>query len=893
MNVFHQSPHPTDDHYRALLDAIDEGFCVIDVIFDGPRAVDYRFVEVNAAFEQQTGLRAAVGRRMRELAPTHEEYWFETYGRVARTREPVRFENWAGQLGRWFDVYAFPIDHGQHDRVGILFRDVTRRKRADDDVRASEARFRELADAAPAMLWVTESDGACSFLSRAWYEFTGQAEATGLGFGWLDAVHPDDRTASRDAFLAANARREPFALEHRVRRADGVYRWVIDAGRPRVGDRGEPLGYIGAVIDIDDRRRVENELFVSREALRAVLDTIPQRVFWKGLDLTYLGCNRPFARDMGYDSPAEVVGKNDHQATWALAADDFRADDRRVIDTLTPKLDFDEVLPRGDGSRAWVRTSKVPLCGPDGRVIGVLGTYEDVTERHRLAEQLREQERLLREAAEMAHVGGWSFDPATLEGDWTAETARIHGLDPTSEASVRDGLARFPPGDRERIGAAVQAARERGTPYDLELNFIAADGVKKRVRAICRPVVEEGKVVRVRGSLQDVTERHRLEERLRQAQKMDAFGQLAGGVAHDFNNMLTVINGYAAELLKGMRPDDPMAEPVREIRQAGQRSAALTRQLLAFARQEVVAPRVLDVSAVAADTSGMLQRLIGEDVRLVTDLRPGVWPVLIDPGQLEQVLLNLAVNARDAMPAGGTLTVSTRNEGVSAGAAGEHSGAMSGPHAVLSVADTGTGMSSDVLARLFEPFFTTKEVGKGTGLGLATVYGIVRQAGGHMRVRSAVGEGSTFDVYLPRTAEVSADASAEPGATGLPRGRETVLVVEDEKAVRVLVKVVLSGCGYAVLEAEDAAAAERLAAGHAGPIHLVLCDVVMPGAGGRVAAEGVRAKHPEARVVFMSGYTDDAMMRQGVRTAEVAFLTKPFSPAALAAKVRQVLDAPR
>lgn len=1045
--------------YRALFDSIDEGFCVLEVLFDpAGTATDFRFLEVNAAFEGLTGLRNPVGRTMRELMPRHDGESLAMYGCVSRTGRPERFVTHARYLNdRWYDVYAFRVD----GHVGVLFTDITARKQADDAVRASEARFRTFADTAPAMLWVTEPDGSCSFLSRAWYEFTGQTEAAGLGFGWLDAVHPDDRVASHDTFLDANARHQPFALEHRLRRVDGEYRWVVDTGRPRTGPDGEFLGYIGAVFDIDDRKRAEAELFRSREALRAILDTIPQRVFWKAHDLTYLGCNRQFAQDMGFDTPEQVVGKTDFEGSWVAAAEAYRADDRRVIDAATPKLDFEETLPAADGRVSWVRTSKVPLYDPNGKVVGVLGTYEDVTERKRAEDvirasearqafllalsdavwplsdpsavqevagqllgtrlqtdrayycdvdesadairivrdfvrngvnslvgrysfeafgwvgpafrtgrpmvvndvattplladadrpplaalpvgafvavplvkggqlvallcvsdvaprvwaaaevelvvetaertwaaveqtrvglRLREQEHLLQEAAELAHVGGWSFDPVTQEGDWTAETARIHGVDPAIPPGVAASLSRFEGEHRARLEAALKEATVHGTPYDLELRFTAVTGEQKWVRAICRPTVEEGKVVRVRGSLQDVTARHVLEQQLRQSQKMEAFGQLAGGVAHDFNNMLQVINGYAALALEQLAVGNPLIGLLGEVQKAGERSATLTRQLLAFARQQVAAPKVIDLGSAVVDTAGMLRRLIGEDVRLVTDLSTGLYPVFADPGQVEQVLLNFAVNARDAMPKGGTLTLATRNEVVSPEAAAEHLDAKAGPHAVLSVTDTGTGMSPEVMSRIFEPFFTTKGVGKGTGLGLATVYGIVKQAGGHVRVKSKEGEGSTFEVYLPRTQQAESEISGKSGIRSLARGKETVLVVEDEAAVRGLVKMVLTGCGYTVLEADDGASAESVAAGYAGPIHLVLSDVVMPGAGGPQAVMGVLSKHPEAKVIFMSGYTDDAVVRHGVMVATEAFLPKPFTPLALAHKVREVLD---
>ena len=389
----------------------------------------------------------------------------------------------------------------------------------------------------------------------------------------------------------------------------------------------------------------------------------------------------------------------------------------------------------------------------------------------------------------------------------------------------------------------------------------------------------------------DVTAQKSLEAQFRQSQKMEAVGQLAGGVAHDFNNLLTIINGYSDLLLTSLPPDDPSRELVSEIYKAGERSAGLTRQLLAFSRKQVLAPRTLDLNTVVADTASLLRRVIGEDVRFATAPSPGLWPVLADPGQIEQVLLNLAVNARDAMPGGGKLTIETRNVELDEGYAAAHPDARPGPHVLLAVSDTGHGMTLEVKVRIFEPFFTTKGVGKGTGLGLATVYGIVKQSGGHVGVYSEVGVGTTFKVYLPRAEPEGRTFKGQSRLLTPPRGTETVLVVEDEDAVRALTRHILQHAGYTVLEAADGDEARAAGGGRApGRSHLVVSDVVMPGSTGREVAERLAGRHPGIGVLFVSGYTDDAVVRHGVLHDKVNFLQKPFTPATLAWKVREVLD---
>ncbi|HEY1861471.1 MAG TPA: PAS domain S-box protein [Gemmataceae bacterium] len=391
----------------------------------------------------------------------------------------------------------------------------------------------------------------------------------------------------------------------------------------------------------------------------------------------------------------------------------------------------------------------------------------------------------------------------------------------------------------------------------------------------------------------DIREQKRLEEQFRQAQKMEAVGRLAGGVAHDFNNLLTVITGYTELLLGEQSANDSSRELLEQIRKASERAATLTGRLLAFSRKQVLQPEILDLNTVVRDVERMLRRLIGEDIHLRTILDPALGSVRADRGQIEQSLINLVVNARDAMPQGGNLTVETRNVLVDETTARPGAGLQPGSFVLVIVKDTGSGMSRETLAHLFEPFFTTKEIGRGTGLGLAMTYGIVRQSGGHIEVSSQPGEGSTFQIFLPCVETPKAVGSLENSDDPMRPGTETILLVEDEAGVRNLAALVLRGNGYKVLEAGDGAEALQIVATEVEPIDLLLTDVVMPGMSGRQLADRVKDLRPDTRVLFQSGYTDDAIVHYGVCGAETAFLQKPYSGSALTRKVREVLEQER
>jgi PAS domain S-box-containing protein len=442
--------------------------------------------------------------------------------------------------------------------------------------------------------------------------------------------------------------------------------------------------------------------------------------------------------------------------------------------------------------------------------------------------------------------------------------------------------------DRARVMEQLRG----GSATEVEAIVRAKDGTSRHA-LIALEQSDIGGIPCIIALVHDVTAPKLLEQQLRQAQKMEAVGRLAGGVAHDFNNLLTVITSYSDLLYEELAEGDPKRDDLTQIIKAATGAAALTRQLLAFSRQQVIQPRVLDVNAVVESTRKLLTRLIGEDVQLVATLAPDLGPVMNDPGQIEQVIMNLVVNARDAMPEGGALTIETANVDVDAEFVRGHPLAQPGRYVMLAVTDTGIGMDAETQMHVFEPFFTTKEAGKGTGLGLATVYGIVKQAGGFIWLYSELGRGSSFKVYLPRI-EGGAGPADPSATTPLPRGTETVLVVEDAAAVRTVVRQMLERSGYTVLDAADGTLALEIAARHHGPIHLVVTDVVMPAMGGRQLSEHLSRLRPETKVLYTSGYTDDAIVRHGVLESGVPFLQKPFTPEALVRKVREVLDkAPR
>ena len=510
----------------------------------------------------------------------------------------------------------------------------------------------------------------------------------------------------------------------------------------------------------------------------------------------------------------------------------------------------------------------------------------DITERKRAEEALRESEERFRRIVETAEEGIWMIDAANKTTFANKKMAEMLGY--TLEAMMGVSLFDFMEEEEHALAERNVERRRQGISEEHDFKFRRRDGSPLWALLATSPVLDEaGRYAGALAMVTDITRRRQLQEQFLRAQKMEAVGRLAGGVAHDFNNLLTIITGYSQLLLENLATGDRLRGYAEAISTAGDRAAGLTRQLLAFSRQQVLAPRVLDLNVVVGNVSKMLRRLIGEDIDLVTVEGHGLGRVKADPGQLEQVIMNLAVNARDAMPNGGKLTIETANVELDEEYSRRHYPMTPGSCVMLAISDTGCGMDAETQAHIFEPFFTTKETGKGTGLGLATVYGIVKQSGGYVWVYSEVEQGTTFKIYLPLVEE--ALEAAEVKAVAAAGGSETVLLVEDEGEVRSLARRVLEEKGYRVLEAGNGEDALLVAEQHKGPIHLLLTDVVMPGMSGRELGERLTPLRRDMKILYMSGYTDDAILQHDVLGPDTAFLQKPFTPDAIARKLREVL----
>jgi len=518
------------------------------------------------------------------------------------------------------------------------------------------------------------------------------------------------------------------------------------------------------------------------------------------------------------------------------------------------------------------------------RTLGLI-TARDVSERRQLEERVFRLAAIVESSNDA--ICGEDLDDTIVS--WNAAAERLYGYT-AAEAVGRPVYLLVPPDEEGRLRAVLERLRHGEQVPPFEALRRHKDGKLIPV-SISRSVIRDihGRIIGTAAFHRDIRARLRLEEGLRQSQKMEAIGQLAGGVAHDFNNLLTIINGYAEILLT--RPDlGAWARPfVEEIAKAGQRSASLTTQLLAFSRRQVLEPQTLNINERIQGIENILRRVIGEDVTLTTCLASDLGPVKADPGQIDQVFLNLAVNARDAMPTGGKLTITTANVEISDAHSNGHAQAPPGRYVLLAINDTGIGMTPEIQAHVFEPFFTTKERGKGTGLGLAVVHGVITQSGGHILVESQVGRGTTFKIYLPQVGEWKATRKSHPRIEIAPRGNETILLVEDEDGVRRFARRSLELAGYRVLEASHGGEGVRIAEQFEGPIHLLISDVVMPEMGGPQLADRLAVLRPDTKVLFLSGYTDDDVVRQGLQAADLNFMRKPFSMEMLSRKVREVL----
>jgi two-component system cell cycle sensor histidine kinase/response regulator CckA len=771
-------------------------------------------------------------------------------------------------------------DDGRPRRQFSVIRDITDLRRAEDDLRASDARFRTFVDHATDSFFLQDESGricdvnlqACRSLGYSREELIGTSPSV-FDAGFAEAMaHFPERLKTG----------EPIAFDTQHRRKDGTL-FPVEV-RVRSFMMGGRRHDVSLARDVTERRRAEEALRESQKWLGLAVDASGLGPWDWNIDTNEVVLSPEWKRQIGY-ADHEVPGRYEEWES-RIHPDDRAEVLRRLQDCVSGQSSHYVVefrLRHKDGSYRWIYTRGLVVRDAGGRPFRVLGCHLDVTDRRRGEQALRDSHDLLHAVIEGTPDAVFLKD---VDGRYlminTAGAGFIgKDVDQVTGRSDRDLF------DAETAEAIIDRDRRviaAGRPEVFEETIAGARADATRtVLSTKSPFRDaQGTVVGLIGIARDITKLKRLEEQFHQAQKMEAVGCLAGGIAHDFNNLLTVIIACSGIAYDNLEPEDPNRELLADIQQAGDRAAALTRQLLAFSRRQVLQPQAVDVNTLLAELRKLLTRLIGENIELTFDPRARV-SALVDPAQFEQAVINLAVNARDAMPNGGRLHIETHESNVE-DTHGAH--IPNGRYVIVTLTDSGHGMDEGTLSRVFEPFFTTKPLGKGTGLGLAMVYGFVRQSGGHIAVDTALDRGTTFTLYLPLAERAAATGSVGSESGASPTGTETVLLVEDEEAVRLLSRRILQARGYTVLEAQNGQEGLSIAQQFSGQIHLLITDVIMPHMSGPQLADRLVPLRPRLKTLFMSGYTDEALKFE----ADRSFLQKPFTPSGLARKVREVLD---
>ncbi len=705
---------------------------------------------------------------------------------------------------------------------------------------------------------------------------------------WEDRLHPDDLTRIRAGFQALfETDLDTWTDEYRFRRADGSYALVLDRSYIARDEGGRPVRLIGSMVDMTERRRAAEEreelireLDRERSALATLIEQLPL-----GLAVAELPSREIVIANPGME---QLLGAGPEKFP-SVSETIFAAQFERVLDGKT--VANEEMVVRREDREVSLNVNASPVRDQEGRIIGAILIASDVTEKQHTLARIRESEARHRLLFQENPVPMTVYDGSTLRYMAVNRSAlEMYGY--TEEEFLKLTVPEAVPAElREATRKRLLEAPREGARSG-EWIHQHKDGTKLVLRGWSHPLVLEGPHARLAVAV-DITEQRGLEEKLHQSQKMEAIGQLAGGIAHDFNNLLTVINGYAALTMQLLGDESPLVQNLEAIEAAGERAARLTQQLLAFSRRQVLRPTTLNLNDVLLSLQPMLRRLLREDVELTLILDPQLRLVRADATQLEQVAMNLAINARDAMETGGRLTIETSNIDLDESYAESHAEVTPGEYVLLAVSDNGCGMDSATQRRIFEPFFTTKTKRGGTGLGLPTVYGIVKQSGGHISVYSERGTGTAFRIYLPVSTAPGDSLQTRAGSPRpVHRGSETVLLVEDDSGVRRFSTMVLSDLGYAVIAAENGREALDLAAKFKGDIHLLLTDVVLPRMSGRDLARALAPLRPTMKSLYVSGYTENAIVHHGVLDPGIDYLPKPFAAESLARKVREVLDKP-
>ena len=863
--------------------------------------LNHRFVRANDAFARLFGYSKREVLELSMADITHPDDVAESYarrqellaGKATFFQMEKRYLHKDGHVLWGVTNVALVRDAGGAPRLYVgQVQDITERRRHEEALRANEERTRLILDTAYDPFIAMDEEGRITEWNAQAEKVFGWSRAEALGRMLSETIIPSQyRTAHEHGLIRFLATGDGPILNKTIEltalKKNGaefpveVIIWPI-----RVNGK---FTFSSFVRDITARKKAEEALRRAEAKYRNIFENAVEGIFQTSPEGRHLIVNPALARMYGYDSPEDLMGSVMDIERQLYVDPPRRREFVRQVQERGEVTGFESKVYRKDGTIMWISEHARAVRGPGGKVAYYEGTVEDITERKWAEESLHEITAKFQSLVQASPLAIIALDRHGRVMSWNPAAASIFGW---SEREVLGQPLPIVPADQKKEFQTMIAEEWQGaTRTNMELSRLRKDGALVDVSLWTAPLRDaRGQIVATLFLMADITEQKRLGEQFRQAQKMEAIGRLAGGVAHDFNNLLTVILGCSEIVLGKLRAGDPLYELVEQVHKAGERAALLTRQLLAFSRKQVLMPVVLDLSAHLLDMEKLLRRLIGEDIELHIVADPHVWPVKADAGQLEQVIMNLAVNSRDAMPQGGKLTIETTNVRLDANYVARHPTVQPGPYVRLAITDTGSGMDPATMARIFEPFFSTKGA-KGTGLGLATVFGIVKQSGGFIEVYSEVGLGTTFKIYLPRDASAMPNGKSHAGLGVARHGTETILLVEDEDGVRSLASSVLRNHGYKVLEASNGGEAFLLCERCNEPIDLLVTDVVMPNLSGRQLAERLATLRPFMKVLYLSGYTDDAIVQHGVLDAGTPFLNKPFSPDALARKVRDLLDA--
>jgi PAS domain S-box-containing protein len=756
---------------------------------------------------------------------------------------------------------------------------------SDEALFESEARYRALIELSPQVVWMTDAQGNPTYTNRYWHELSGFTARETSGSGWTSAIHPEDSGKMYQGWMEAVAQGVPYETEARIRReSDDQYRWHLIRGMPVRNASGEIVKWIGNAVDVHDRRLASAAIVEAEEQLRFTMEAAGigscilyprlEKKEWSGPTFEML--NVPRDQKPSFELFMSRVHPEDRQRLL----DELQ----RLLDLKAPsEYDFDYRVVWPDGTTRWLlakgKCFVTPTSSPEETCLH--GIVMDITDR-----KLAEQERAMLTTAiqnSPDFIGITDRRGNILFLNHAGQ--KLVGLHDDAEARSKTVYDFMGPHEHAILETQILPAVRAGSAWEGEFtlrHFITQEPILVDTRGF-GIFDETGRLVNIATVSRDISEKKKLEEQLRDAQKMEAVGRLAGGIAHDFNNLLTIIQ-HAGELLEERTPDAGNQKTVQAIRNAAQRASDLTQQLLAFGRRQMVHPAVINLNDVVRRMNAMLQRLAGEDIIIRMHLADELWNVKMDPVQMDQILLSLIADARDAMPHGGVIALRTFNHELPGPAVA--SGLPAGPYACLSFSDSGSGMDHQTLSHIFEPFFTSRELGRGSGLGLATVYGIVQQSGGDISAHSTPGKGTDFTLYLPQTTEIP-PAEHTVGQDRPAGGSGKILLVEDEPSLRGMLAECIREYGYSVYEAADAESAMEVAWDQT--LDLLVTDIVMPGASGSHLAAALAESHPKMSVIFMSGYTEHASLTEALVRPNTIFLQKPFRFKHLLLKIREAL----